>query len=163
MLALLLGNEPDVSEHPTSGARSEPDDILDVIETVIAPRGAGASPWTEEDFKAATAMSLSSVSATANAVGMTTAFPFRGDLPALLIASSTERHPRLGSGLFLRLQLPFLPSREEAAEVVYMLNLLEMSPEANTHTLGAWCLGPAPHGEADTSSVNFVPFVPAVA
>jgi hypothetical protein len=44
-----------------------------------------------------------------------------------------------------------------------MLNALETIEETNTHTLGAWCLGPTPPGRPDAHSVTFVSFVPAAA
>lgn len=172
-LARLLGGEPDVSAHPRSGARAEPDEILGVIETVIAPGGNGASPWTEGDFKATSEMRPRPwVLATSGAGGMTAEFPFMGDLPAgiapslqtaLLTASSTDRHPQLGRGLLLRLQLPFNVSKEQGSNLAWMLNALETTSETNAHRLGAWCLGSAPPGGPDAHSVDFVSFVPAVA
>src|SRR5581483_11436676 len=159
--------------HPGSGARREPDEILSVIATVIAPGGEGASPWAEGDFKATSEMRPRPwVLATAGAEGMTAEFPFTGDLPAgmasgpetaLLTVSSTERHPQLGSGLLLRLQLPFNVSKERGADLSWMLNALETTSETNAHRLGAWCLGPAPPGRPDAHSITFVSFVPAVA
>ncbi len=172
-LARLLGGEPDVSVHPRSGARGEPDEILSVIATVIAPGGADASPWTEGDFKATSEMRPRPwVLATSGAAGMTAEFPFTGDRPAgmapgpetaLLTVSSTERHPQLGSGLLLRLQLPFNVSKERGVDLSWMLNALETTSETNAHRLGAWCLGPAPPGRPDARSITFVSFVPAVA
>lgn len=172
-LARMLGGEPDVSAHPRSGPRPEPDDILNVIATVFAPGSTGPSPWTEADFTATSEMTPRPwVLATAGAGGMTAEFPFTGNLPAvvaggpetaLLTASSTERHPQLGSGLLLRLQLPFNVSQEEGSNLAWMLNALETIEETNTHTLGAWCLGPTPPGRPDAHSVTFVSFVPAAA
>jgi hypothetical protein len=172
-LARLLGGEPDVSAHPTSGVRGEPDDILNVIASLFAPRGADASPWTEADFKAAADMKPRPwVLANGDATGLTAEFPFSGDMPAiaagraettLLTASSTERHPQLGSGLHLRLQLPFNLPKDQGSEVAFALNLLEAAETTNTHTLGAWCLGPVLPGRTDTHSVIFASFVPAAA
>jgi hypothetical protein len=172
-LARLLGGQSDVSAHPRSGARREPDEILTVIATVIAPGGAGASPWTEGDFKAASEMRPRPwVLATSDAEGMTAEFPFTGDLPAgiapgletaLLTVSSSDRHPQLGSGLLLRLQLPFNVSKEQGSDLAWMLNALEMTSQTNAHALGAWCLGSAPPGRPDAHSVTFVSFIPAAA
>jgi hypothetical protein len=172
-LARLLGGEADVSVHPRSGPRPEPDDLLNLIATVFAPEGAGASPWADTDFKAAADMSPRPwVLATTGAGGMTAEFPFSGDRPAavagrpetaLLTASSTERHPQLGSGLLLRLQLPINFSRQEGSQLAGMLNALEMTEESGTHALGAWCLGPTPPGRPDAHPVTFVSFVPAAA
>jgi hypothetical protein len=172
-LARVLGGEPDVSPHPRSGHRREPDDLLNLIATVIAPAGAGASPWSEADFKATADMIPRPwVIANAGADGITAEFPFGGDRPAaiadrlktaLLTVSSTERHPQLGSGLLLRLQLPVNVSPEGGSDLAWMLNALETVEDANTHTLGAWCLEPAPSGRPDAHSLTFVSFVPAAA
>ncbi len=172
-LARVLGGEPDVSAHPRSGPRRDPDDVLNVIAAVIAPAGAGLSPWTESDFTATSEMRPRPwILATADASGMTAEFPFTGDLPAgiargpetaLLTASSTDRHPQLGAGLLLRLQLPLNVSKEKGYDVAWMLNVLEATEETNTHTLGAWCLGSAPPGRPDAYTVTFVSFIPAAA
>ena len=172
-LARVLGGEPDVSAHPTSGARREPDDMLNVIASLFAPRGAGASPWTEVDFKATADMQPRPWAlATAGTTGMTAEFPFTGDLPvmlvrraetALLTASSTERHPQLGSGLLLRLQLPINFPLNRGSDIALTLNILESVETTNTHTLGAWCLGPTPPNRADGHTLTFVSFLPAAA
>jgi hypothetical protein len=172
-LARVLGGEPDVSAHPRSGPRRDPDDILNVIAAVISPVGADASPWTEADFKTTAEMRPRPwVLATADASGMTAEFSFAGDLPAgiaggpetaLLTVSSTDRHPQLGSGLLLRLQLPFNLSKEKGSDVAWMLNVLEATEETNTHALGAWCLGSAPLVHPDANPVTFVSFIPAAA
>jgi hypothetical protein len=99
-------------------------------------------------------------------------FQFTGDIPAaiadraetaLLTASSTERHPQLGSGLLLRLQLPINFPKDKGSAAALTLNLLEATEMTDTHTLGAWCLGPALADRSDSHSLNFVSFVPAVA
>jgi hypothetical protein len=172
-LARLLGGEPDVSNHPSSEHRQEPDDMLGLIASLFAPRGAGVSPWTEADFTAAADMQARPwVLATAGSTGLTAEFPFISDVPAaiagctetaLLTASSTERHPQLGSGLLLRLQLPINFPKDCGAEAAVTLNLLEAAKRTDAHTLGAWCLGPDLGDRGDQHSVNFVSFVPAAA
>jgi hypothetical protein len=172
-LARVLGGEPDVSGHPTSGARPEADDILNVIGAVFAPHGAGASPWMRADFAATADMRPRPwVLANADAFGFTAELPFTGDLPAvaarraetgLLTATSTVRRPRLGSGLLLCLQLPFNFAKDEGSDIAVVLNILEGVETTNTHTLGAWYLGPTPPNRTDGHSLIFVSFVPAAA
>lgn len=172
-LARVLGGEPDVSVHPRSGVRHEPDDMLNVIASLFAPRGSGASPWTEADFRMTADMKPRPwVLASADATGLTAEFPFNGGLPAmlarraetaLLVASSTQRHPQLGSGLFLRLQLPINLSKDDGSDITLTLNLLESLETTDTHTLGAWRVGPRVRGRTDEYSVNFVSFIPAAA
>jgi len=172
-LADLLGGKPDTSAHPQSGPRPEPDDILNVIAALFAPGGAGPSPWTAVEFKAAADMTPRPwVLATAGDDGLTAEYPLTGDLPAivakgpetaLFTASSTDRHPQLGSGLLLRLQLPFNVSQNDGSDIACRLNALETAEERNTHTLGAWCLGPTAPGRTAAHSVSFVSFIPTTA
>lgn len=172
-LARVLDGEPDVSTHPRSGPHREPDDLLNLIASVIAPAGAGASPWAEAEFKAAAEMKPRPwVLANADAGGITAELPFTGDRPAaiadrpetaLLTASPRDRHPQLGSGLLLRLQLPFNVSSEEGSDLAWLLNALETIEDTNAHSLGAWCLGPTPPRRPDAHSVTFVSFLPAAA
>jgi len=172
-LARVLGGKPDVSAHPRSGPRREPDDLLDLIPTVIAPAGAGISPWVQQDFEAAAELRPRPwVLANADAAGITAELPFTGNRPAaiagrpetaLLTASSRDRHPQLGSGLRLRLELPINVSAEEGADLAWMLNALETLADTSTHTLGAWCLKSTPPDSQDMRSVTFVSFVPAAA
>ena len=81
----------------------------------------------------------------------------------MLTASSRDRHPQLGSGLRLRLELPINVSAEEGADLAWMLNALETLADTSTHTLGAWCLKSTPPDSQDMRSVTFVSFVPAAA
>jgi prepilin signal peptidase PulO-like enzyme (type II secretory pathway) len=171
-LAQIFGGEPDVSAHPQSGPRRTPDEILNVIAATFAPAGTGPSPWTESDFKATAEMIPRPwVLATSGATGLTAEFPFEGDRPALIAgraettlftASTTERHPQLGSGVLLRLELPLNLSQQDCAETTWTLNSLEASEETHTHALGAWSIGPAAPGRPDTHSATFVSFIPAV-
>jgi prepilin signal peptidase PulO-like enzyme (type II secretory pathway) len=171
-LAQIFGGEPDVSAHPQSGPRRNPDEILNVIGATFAPAGTGPSPWTESDFKTTAEMIPRPwVLATSGATGLTAEFPFEGDRPALiagraettlLTASTTERHPQLGSGLLLRLELPLNLTQQDCADATWTLNSLEASEETHTHALGAWSIGPAAPGRPDTYSAVFVSFVPAV-
>lgn len=171
-LAKTLGGEPDVSAHPQSGPRHDPDDILNVIASTFAPEGAGPSPWTESDFRATQNMAPRPwVFATSDATGLTAEFPFLSDRPAplagraetaLLTVSATDRHSQLGGGLMVRLRLPLNFAQRDCAEAVCTLNSLEVSDETHTHALGAWCLGPAAPGRPDTRSPAFVSFIPAV-
>jgi hypothetical protein len=147
--------------------------MLNVIASFFAPRGEGSSPLTQADFKAAAGMQPQPwILANSGATGMTAEFPFSGDLPAmvagraetiLLTASSTERHPQLGSGLLLQLRLPFNFTKQKAADMALNLNILEACEITYTHALGAWSLEPTGPGRTDAYSAMFVSFIPAAA
>jgi hypothetical protein len=101
-LARELGGALDVSAHPRSGPRREPDDLLDLIATVIAPAGADASPWAETDFKAAADMRPRPwVLANVDAAGITAELSFTGNRPAA--PSRTPARIPSGPGVWDRL------------------------------------------------------------
>ena len=81
-VATLLNPRPDQSQHPVSGTRKEPDDMLNVIEAVFAPQGRGPSSFGKGDFASALAMEPSPwVLANGDDSGMTAEFPFPGCMP----------------------------------------------------------------------------------
>lgn len=142
-IAELLNGNLDVSSHPLSGARSTPDDMLNVIEGFFAPRGEEASAFTSKDFQVA--MNLNPrpwVMANASEDGFTAEFSFPGCMPptALLTINNKATHPRLGSGLSLRLRLPVTLSGVDVAGLASKMNLAELNSEVYTHFMGAWCL-----------------------
>ena len=111
--------------------------------------------------------SRSSGSVLAVGAGSTAEFPFydagpavphagtgEGTGTALLLASGTEKNPRLGSGLLLRLCLPLVLGAESANRLANNLNLAEAREWTETHLLGSWC--------TKGTDVCFVCFVPAM-
>ncbi len=170
-VAALLGGRPAVSEHPRSGARSDPDGILG-MNSIVVTAGEASSPWTKEDFEGASERDVW-VMAFADDDIMTAQIPFTGHRVAgaggsletsLLIASAKDPHPALGSGLLLRLLLPVTVETSEAAAVAAILNRLETTSDVSFHSLGAWCAGPPGPSEEETQplSVNYVSFLPTI-
>jgi len=155
--ASLLRARPDESEHLASGARKEPDDMLNVIETLITPQGRGPSRFGKNDFASALAMKPSPwVLANGGDSGITAEFPFPGCMPptALLKVSAEERHPQLGSGAFFVLQLPVRLSGENGEELANKLNCAEAADWTDCHFFGGWCKDP-------DDNLAFVLFIPS--
>ena len=162
MTAELLGGELDTSAHPESGPRPEIDDMLNVLETMFAPEGQGASPFTESDFDAALKVEPRIwISPEAEGRSLRAVL---WDTPAesptaLLFASAEERHPQLGSGAFLRISIPIDGDGDEEltrrALLANMLNRMELAEWGRFHFLGSWCPDHAPEG------VAFVTFLAA--
>jgi hypothetical protein len=75
----------------------------------------------------------------------------QGVQTALLTSSSREPHPELGSGVLIRLHLPF----EATADTSVALAWAERQQWTNCYGFGAWCIG--------HMSVTHVTFVPAAA
>jgi len=76
-LTRALSGSPAFSEHPISGRRARPDDMLNVLEDIYVPYGKDDPPYGMSDFKeAAEALRKRSVNSTYGADGMTAELPF---------------------------------------------------------------------------------------
>lgn len=169
-LSKILGGEPDISEHPTSGERPDQDEMLNIAASMQADMAPSA--FTEEVFNTVLTMQPRPwVLATGGGAGLTAEFPFYDDVPAamrvmmapgskqgnttaLLMASGTERNPRVGSGLLLRLCLPISIEAAAARRLANDLNVAESREWTECHLLGSWCT-------RDTA-LWFVGFVPSL-
>lgn len=160
-LAAQFGGEPAESAHPSSGRRRDPDDILDVLGNVYGRVGNDKSPFTEADFEATVQMEPRPwTEAHREGLGFSAQLSLPGaggagqaDTHATLQASADTQHPRLGSGMTLRLTLPHTPGTS-AAEEAASLNLAEFREWTNSHLFGAWC-------KSGEDSLSFVQFIPA--
>jgi hypothetical protein len=169
-LAECLQGEADVSAHPESGIRPEPDEMLAVVHRAVAPAGALPSRFVAADF--ATAQQLIHKwqvgFATCGEAGFTAEFPFFGWRPAvlawqdpdpkletaLLTVRNSESHPVLGNGAFVKLTLPVQYDLKTGCELVARLNAAEAAGWTGFAFRGAWCW------LLDTSDVCFVSFIP---
>ena len=153
-LTRALSGSPAFSEHPISGRRARPDDMLNVLEDIYVPYGKDDPPYGMSDFKeAAEALRKRSVNSTYGADGMAAELPFshvglkqkacisdpRPNTTSLLTASNLEKHPGLGSGCLIRLTLPV---SRPGARFANELNLAENREFTGFHGLGSWCSGP---------------------
>jgi hypothetical protein len=158
-LAAHFEAEPAETAHPSSGRRRDPDDILDVLGNVYGRVGGDKSPFTEADFEATVQMEPRPwTEARHDGLRFTAQLSLPGgagepEVHAVLQASADTQHPRLGSGLLLRLELPHVQGASAAQEAAD-LNLAEFREWTNSHLFGAWCKG----GE---DSLAFVQFLPA--
>jgi len=158
-LAQLLGGHPAVSEHPLSGPRPKPDNMLSVIEQLFAPRGAGPGPFSHEEFAAA-ARSRVLPWTDPQAKGLTLRGIVRSaDRPSgtgLLTMSGDSRHPQLGSGLLSVLSIPIEYEPDMLLAVSHELNLAEATTAtARSYFFGAWCPEPKPR-----QGLAFASFIP---
>ena len=159
-LASHFEAEPAETNHPSSGRRRDPDDILDVLGTVYGRVGSARSPFTEADFEATTQMEPRPwTKAEQDGLGFTAELNLPGaaqgeaETHAVVHASADTQHPRLGTGLVLRLTLP--PARgQTAAAQAAELNLAEFREWTNSHLFGAWC-------KSGEDALSFVQFLPA--
>lgn len=151
MLAELVGGEPATSEHPDSGPRPQPDEMLGLLDMVTAD-GQGPSRWAGDEMEMALAQlqGIRVVSlATGDATGITIQVPYRQST-ALIQLDAREAHPGLGNGMVVRLSLPgdAGPGPVWAA----MRNREEVESLTRAHLIGSWV------GSADFAT--FVSFFP---
>jgi hypothetical protein len=152
-LAGALGARVAASAHPHSGARPEPDDMLNVLQAVVIPEGAGPSQFPGRHFLTALeTMEQGGFLASGEEDALTMEFPF-GDRTSLCQLTTKDRHPWLGAGLLRRLSLPLGPDEEAArVEQALTLNEWELGELTRTHFLGSWC--------PDTHGLTHVTFFP---
>lgn len=137
------------SEHPRSGSRPHPDGMLDLLSARIAPEGKNLSRFTDPSDWIAAAEALGSFGARADASprGLDARLPFLDPLEgthplgprasALLQARHAERHPEMGTGVFLRLFLP-TDAAPAAPDIALNLNLREREVPFAIDATGAW-------------------------
>src|SRR5262245_13689252 len=133
-----------VSAHPTSGPRNRADDTLHVVERLIVPLGERSSQWCGQEMLDMTAaLKRTSLFAIGDDTGATAEFPFFQHT-SLLRLNALSKHPLLGSGLGVTLQLPFNFTVQEMPPHVIAgyLNKMELSPDTISDFRGAWCVFP---------------------
>jgi hypothetical protein len=146
-----------------TGQRQQPDEMLGAIEGL--PGKEGPSAWAGSHMAAISKMLTEhGVFSMGDRTGLTAEFPYgedggpavAGGSSNLLTVTTEERHPRMGSGVLMRLSLrepPMVEPREALAPL--QLNQLEASGECDAHFLGSWCSDPA------GGSPTFVSFLPS--
>jgi hypothetical protein len=139
-LAEQLGGRVELWEHPGSGRRHAPDEMLTVGESVFAPVGHEKSRFAvEADMQRVYKIVENTryYSAGADEGGLSIELPFGKDT-MLVQLSSHEQHPLLGSGLLSTLKIR-LPS-DGAADVVRLaaeFNFREACGELPSVNFGA--------------------------
>ena len=148
-----------MSHHPSSGPRPDMDDMLNVIDLLYAPEGKGASPFTAAHFEAAAHLQpapwreVHTMAASLKAVLHAKQWP---DATGILLATAEQRHPQLGSGLLLLLNIPTSHARELILSLSHELNAAEARDWARAYFYGAWCPGQDPY-----PGLTFAGFLPA--
>lgn len=149
------------SAHPVSGPRGDSDDMLEVMRDAVAPEGRKTVRWKAADLQEAGG-TLQQILPVAQVVvdpstGLSAVIPFSRQSAdsALIMVQTTEAHPQLGNGVFIRLTPPLRFVREEPELLAARLNRLESRSWTATHFLGAWC--------SMKSFVHFVTFCPNLA
>lgn len=150
-LAKVFEARVDESGHPTAGRRTQPDEMLGVVE-IYQQRGQGPSPFTTESLAQLVHVEPRPwVLAASEPDRLIADLEFAAGQPARLELDAGVAHPALGSGLQLRLLIPVEPD----AAIAQRLNANEVA-QPDAHQVGAWCLDPE-------RGLGFVAFVPSAA
>lgn len=103
-IAELVGGEIAARAHQESGERDQPDDMLNVLDLEVAPRGEGESMFANAfDFETiaeiAGRMNVATLGGSGSGIALETPF---GSSTALTLMKADWIHPRLGAGLVSR-------------------------------------------------------------
>lgn len=177
-LAPVVGGAPAASNHPVSGERPQPDEMLGARgQMAEQAREAGRSfigPLCANLSDFLTQYELLGFSDESN---FSCEVPFTGTTPiaakaALNLPGSSERpetsllriypdieHPNFGSGALVTLLLPIVFDPDEIPSIVNRLNLTEAKSNTHSNMLGAWCPDPT---NDQRNTIAFTAFLPDV-
>jgi hypothetical protein len=139
-LADALDGTVCLSQHPQSGPRAEPDDLLvTVVDKVFRAKGAPPSPWSDSpDFDSlADLVPYMGGEAERRDWGVAAELPF-GDESCRFEVRSDLLDDVLGAGATLRLLVPVEGARDDAALAAFAFNHLELSEPPDFHVVGRW-------------------------
>jgi hypothetical protein len=165
IVAKMVGGDVDISAHPTSGVRAEPDDMLNVLDDVFRPRGQEPSAWleSEELEQICKTLNQSNCVSMGDENGLSAEFAFGETETSLLKVTAEEDNPWIGSGVGIFLQLPNWASTEEASRLAVAFNRAEAFDGRSSYNklpgyfAGSWC-----HKDIGEQSMPaFATFIPS--
>jgi len=140
-IAKYLEGVPATSGHPENGLRPVPDEMAEIVATVIAPFGQEPCKWQEAEFQAAVDQFMQqppSLGASAWGSGFTVEFPF-GEQSSLCQVMGDQPHPRYGNGLLLLQSFPIsVESENDGASQALSLNEAELSEGPSGYGFGSY-------------------------
>ncbi len=126
---MALHAEEAFSGPPGRGMRPEPDEMADIIATVIAPMGELPPRWSSAEFQEAVEMYMQqppALLATSGGLAFTVEFP-HGEESSLCQVMADQPHPRYGNGLFLLQSFPITGKSDlEGARLALSMNNSEL-------------------------------------
>ena len=166
--AELHGGRPAFA--PEAKIKREYDEMLDVVKDAYAPAGEQPNWWNqagaleefveretfEENGITLLATSEEPVIVSLNERGLLLVAVFN-DQPARIALRCAERHPQLGNGLRVTVQLPALLDVDQAVEHAASLNLLEAETWTDFPQLGCWATGETEEGGREIAHASFIP------
>jgi len=167
MSALMPGSlnaQEATSGHPENGMRPDPDEMAELVETLIAPMGQEPCRWTTQEFQSVVDEYMQkppSLMGNAGDLGFTVEFPF-GEESSLFVGKGDQPHPRYGNGLFMLQSFRWgeLPDAsvdelQSGARMALLLNSRELSIQPDGYGFGSWAFR--------NDRLHFTSFIPNVA
>ena len=140
-LAKALNAEEALSGPPHHGLRPEPDEMAEMIATLIAPRGRQPSRWSPAEFQDAVDRFMNqppALLASAGGAGFTVEFPY-GDQSSLCQAMADQPHPRYGNGLFLLQSFPVKATSDtDGVKLALSMNRIELTDRPFGYGFGSY-------------------------
>lgn len=148
------------------GAEEDGSDPVGVyVAQSLLPEGSRPSAWAgreELEHLVAQLNHDSGLEVKADAGSLSAAIPLPGGRSALLMASTSDPHPHLGSGLLMRLYTSRPVGESEELTLPFRLNMAEMLEPVPLYLLGSWTVAHPPRSRLGWVPVH-VSFVPNVA
>jgi hypothetical protein len=116
------------SDHPHSGWRSEPDEILETFSALVCPLGEEPSRWESGEFTRACECYMQAspaLMASSGGRGISVEFPF-GHSSSLCQFQGEIVHPLVGNGLAIRQCFPISIDDESGASLAMLMNRREL-------------------------------------
>ncbi len=140
-MAETLNVQEAISEHPDNGTRPQPDEIAEVVASLVVPTGNQPSQWTAKEFDDVVEKYMQgppSILATAGGVGCTVEFPY-GKHSSLCQIMGDQPHPRYGNGLFLLQSFPVgQMSDTEGTQLALSFNAKELAGNSSGYGFGSY-------------------------
>ena len=131
-------------QHPVSGRRNEPDDMLNLLDTLVAREGRKPSrfrdKWDMENMEHIVRHSPITATWGSTEKGLAVEVAF-GTSTSLTELKAEEPHRRAGAGITIRTRLPLSLTEDEAATYANAFNLAEARGASGGDSLRSVVLG----------------------
>jgi hypothetical protein len=151
----LMFAEENTSFHPQNGYRDIPDEMTEIVSSVVQPLGMQPCKWHPQEFKDAVDGHMQgppSLMANAGGAGFTVEFPYDG-ISSLCQVMGGQPHPKYGNGLFLIQTFPVRGfSDVDGIKLALSLNAEELTQKPTGYGFGSYAFR--------DGSIHFTSFFP---
>jgi len=151
----FLPAHENTSVHPQSGLRKTPDEIAEIVSSLVQPLGQQPCKWQPREFKDAVSQYMQgppSLMANSDGAGFIVEFPYDG-ISSLCRVMGDQPHPKYGTGLFLLQTFPVRGyTEEDGIKLALSLNAAELTQNPTGYGFGSYVFR--------DGSVHFTSFFP---